>query len=152
MRQKLTDSIATVAMVATIPVLIFVMAGAALAAKPNSSSVWINELGVAAPSELGHGDAFTVGYSTRERQPWALVECRPNATTVYSATFADGTVWSEIFSLYPGGPTPQNFVLAESVYPLWTGGGANCTVTLLSLSPDLSRRTVLATADFTAAP
>lgn len=152
MRQKLTDWIATVLMLALIPVLIFVMAGVALAAKPSSSSVWVNELSADARVLLSLGDRFSVGYATREREPWALAECRPNATTVYSATYPDGTVWSEVFSVYPGGPTPQDFTLGESVYPLWTSGGADCTVTLLKYSPDLSRHTVLATADFTAAP
>ncbi|CAN5685530.1 hypothetical protein BH24ACT5_BH24ACT5_12880 [soil metagenome] len=61
-------------------------------------------------------------------------------------------MWSEIFSVYPGGPPPQDFTVGASVYPLWTGGGADCSVTLLKLSPDLSRRTVLATSVFTTAP
>ena len=150
MRQGLTDWLATVLMLALLPILIFVLADATYAAKPSSSSVWVNE--ITARAVLSHGDEFSVGYATREREPWALVECRPNATSIYSATYADGTFWSEIFSLYPGGPTPQNFALGASVYPLWTGGGADCTVILLKLSPDLSRRTELATATFSAAP
>ena len=151
MLQRLTDWVATVLMLALIPILIFIMAGATLAAKP-SSAVWVNELGATARVSLELGTPFSVGYATREREPWALAECRPNATTVYSATYPDGTVWSEVFSVYQGGPTPQDFTLGESVYPLWTGGGADCTVTLLTYSRDLTRHSVLATTWFTAAP
>ena len=92
--QRLTDWVATVLMLALIPILIFIMAGATLAAKP-SSAVWVNELRANARVSLELGTPFSVGYATREREPWALAECRPNATTVYSATYADGTVWSE---------------------------------------------------------
>ena len=152
MRQRLTDWLATVAMLALVPILIFIMAGATLAAKPSSSAVWVNELGADARVSLGLGSHFSVGYATREREPWALAECRPNASTGYSATNPDGTVWSAVFSLFPGGPTPQNFTLGESVYPLWTSGGADCTVSLLAYSRDLSRHTILATTAFTAAP
>jgi hypothetical protein len=139
-------------MLALVPILIFIMAGATLAAKPSSSSVWINELGAEARAVVSLGDPFSVGYATREREPWALAECRPNGSTGYSATHPDGTVWSEVFSLFPGGPTPQNFTLGESVYPLWTSGGADCKLSLLTYSRDLSRSTVLATMAFTAAP
>lgn len=128
------------------------MAGATLAAKPSSSTVWVNELGADARVSLGLGSHFSVGYATREREPWALAECRPNTTTVYSATYPDGTVRSAVFSVFPGGPTDQNFTLGESVYPLWTSGGADCTLSLVAYSRDLSRSTVLATMAFSAAP
>ena len=152
MRQSLTDWVATLLMLALVPVLIVVLASATVAAKPASSSVWINELGADARASLGLGDHFSVGYATREREPWALAECRPNASTGYIGTNPDGTVWSAVFSLYAGGPTPQNFSLGESVYPLWTTGGADCTLSLVAYSRDLSRSTVLATMAFTAAP
>jgi hypothetical protein len=138
---------------ALITLLVFgLIAGTTLAAKPQGSSVWINELSSDARVALGHGDAFTVGYATREREPWALALCFPNQSTEYIGTHADGSVWSAVFSMFSGGPTPQNFVLGESVYPMWTGGGADCTVRLVTYSRDLKRMSVLATTAFSVAP
>jgi hypothetical protein len=127
-----------------------------------ASAVWVNELsagsGQAAPG-LHVGDTFTVGYSTNERQPWVLAQCYANGTTVLSGSpNADGTIWAEWFSVYPGGPLPQHFVLGQSVSPIWTGGGADCTLTLAKLSGKyngalgFSNVTVLASTAFTVAP
>jgi hypothetical protein len=130
------------------------MAGSVSAAK-STSAVWVEELAqdtVQLVSPLKHGDGFTVGYVTRERQPFALTRCWPNATTEYSSTYSDGSVWGQVFSVYEGGPTPQAFELGASVWPLWIGGGADCTVELVKYSRDLSRKTVLATTGFTVAP
>lgn len=131
----------------------------ALVAAHSSSSIWVVELtATLAPQQLRYGQHFTVGYSTSARQPWALAQCYPNATTEYSGTHSDGTIWSEWYSVYPGGPSPQNFILGDSVSPLWTGGGADCTVTLAKLSGKYrgalgySNVTVLATATFVVAP
>jgi len=128
------------------------VAGTTFAAKPQTSEVWVNELSAASPSALGLGDAFSVGYQTREREPFALARCVPNETTEYLGTYADGSVWSAVFSVYAGGPTPQSFVLGASVYPLWVGGGADCQVDLVKYSRDLQRVQVLATTSFQAAP
>lgn len=128
------------------------IAGTTFAAKPETSEVWVNELGTGARVALGLGDAFTVGYQTRERKPFALATCWPNDTSEYIGTHADGSIWGAVFSVYPGGPTPQAFTLGESVYPLWTAGGADCQVELVKFSPDLRRTSVLATTYFTATP
>jgi hypothetical protein len=42
--------------------------------------------------------------------------------------------------------------MGESVHPVWTGGGADCTVSLVKFSNDLRRMTVLATTTFVASP
>jgi hypothetical protein len=133
-----------------------------LVAARAASAVWVNELSSGpglAPAALRMGDAFTVGYTTSERQPWALAQCYATDTTVLSgAPYADGTIWAEWFTVYPDGPLPQNFVIGESVSPIWTGGGANCTVTLAKLSgkyngaQGFSNVTVLATTSFAASP
>ena len=138
---------------ALITLLMFgLIAGTTLAAKPPGSSVWVNELGADARAALRLEDAFTVGYTSREREPYALAQCFPNETTEMIGTHDDGAVWSAVFSVYPGGPTPQSFVLGDSVYPLWTGGGADCTVSLVKYSRDLQRMSVLAATSFTVAP
>lgn len=143
----LTAAMTAALLVAAVPLTAF--AGKA------TSAVWVTELGGAATqtaSTLSHGDGFTVGYATREREPFALARCYANATTEFTGTHADGSIWGEVFSVYDGGPTPQAFQLGASVHPLWTGGGADCTVELVKYSRDLSRMTVLATMEFTAAP
>lgn len=150
MQRRLTDWLATAAMLAFVPTLLFIMAGAVLAARP-TSSVWIYELATSR-SSLALGGAVTVGYVSREREPWVVAECRPNASTVYSTTYADGTVWSSVRPLTPGVPATPTFWLGESVAPLWTAGGADCSVSLVSYNRDLTKRTELATASFTAAP
>lgn len=128
------------------------IAGTTFAAKPQTSAVWVNELAITARGSVALGDVFSVGYETGEREPFARVWCEPNATTEFIGTYADGSIWASVFSVYPGGPTPQNFVLGESVYPLWTGGSADCHVALVKYSRDLQRMSVLATAEFTASP
>lgn len=149
---RAADWVATALMLLLMPALLVMMAGAALAAKP-TSAVWISDGSTARTQPaLQFGSPFMVGYSTREREPWALAECYPNGTTTFSNTYADGTIWSEVFSVYTGGPSPQSFVLGASIYPLWTGGGADCVVSLVTYSRDLSRQTVLATASFTVEP
>ena len=138
---------------ALITLLLFgLIAGTALAARPSDSSVWVNELAADARVSLALGDSFSVGYSSREREPWAVARCYANASTVASGTYGDGLVWNAVFSLWQGGPTPQSFTLGESVYPLWTDGGADCVVTLVKYSRDLQRTTVLAESAFTVAP
>lgn len=133
-----------------------------LAAARTSSSVWVVELSggttLSSPSALRFADPFTVGYTSTAKEPWALAQCYPNDTTTFSGTYGDGTIWAEWYSVYPGGPAPQDFILGESVSPLWTGGGADCTVTLAKLSgkyngaQGYSNVTVLATTSFVVAP
>jgi hypothetical protein len=138
---------ASLALAVIIAVPVATLAGKA------TSAVWVNELSAKVSSGVGglkFGDHFTVGYDTRERQPFALARCYANGTTQFVGTNADGSVWGEVFSVYAGGPTPQDFQLGASVYQLWTGGGADCTVQLVKYSSDLSRMTVLATTRFTA--
>lgn len=144
--KQFADWIATLLMIALVPALLIVAAGGVFAAKP-TSSVWVDE---SAP--LAFGSPFTVEYSSHEREPWALVQCYPNGSTTFGSTYADGTIWGQVFSAYPGGPSPQAFVLGASIYPLWTGGGADCVVSLVSYSHDLSRQWVHATAWFTVVP
>ena len=138
--------------IAAVVLLLAVTSGAVMAGKA-TSSVWVNELsgaGAAASAGLQLGDHFSVGYDTRENEPYALARCYPNESTEYTGTYANGSIWGEVFSVYDGGPTPQAFQLGASVYPLWTGGGADCTVELVKYSRNLSRMTVLATTSFTA--
>jgi len=119
------------------------------------SAVWVTmgdaSTRTTATTEVPYGSPFVVGYSTRERQPWALVRCYPNASTVYGMTFADGSVWGEYYSLYAGGPVPQSFLLGDG-YANWTSGGADCTVELLKFSADYAKSTVLARSSFTGTP
>lgn len=138
----------------TAAVVVALVPASVLAAK-HMSAVWVNELDSATVqlvSPLQHGDHFSVGYETREREPFALARCYANATTEFTGTHADGSIWGEVFSVYDGGPTPQDFQLGASVYPLWTGGGADCTVELVKYSRDLLRMTVLVTTRFSVAP
>lgn len=129
-------------------------------AAPAVSSVWVSTgadpARSAAATQVAFGRPFSVEFSTRERKPWALVLCYPNETTVYVTTFNDedghvGYLWGEYYSVYEGGPVPQNFVLGDG-YANWTGGGADCTVELLKFSADGQRATVLAQSAFSAVP
>jgi hypothetical protein len=129
-------------------------------AAPSASAVWVTTGSAtarsAAASEVAFGSPFSVGYSSREKKPWALVLCYPNETTDHVTTFDDGEghegyIWGEYFSVYEGGPVPQNFVLGDG-YANWTGGGADCTVELLKFSADGQRATVLARSAFTGVP
>jgi type II secretory pathway pseudopilin PulG len=125
---------------------------AATGVKAADSAVWVVELsGARAASALGRGDHFTVGYSTRSRQPWAEAKCFPNATTEYSGTYSDGSIYGETFSVYAGGPTPQDFVLGVSLRKYWTGGGADCRVDLITVDSKGLRRSLLARTRFDAA-
>jgi hypothetical protein len=120
----------------------------------SASSVWIESSSGArlASGALQFGDPFAVGYATRERKPWAHAVCFPNASTVYSSTKTDGSVWGMYFSVYASGPQDQAFVAGESVDGNWASGGADCRVDLLKFSSDYSRSTVLASSTFTVAP
>ena len=136
------------------------VAGSALAAGGKTSSeVWIDELATARSGGLAYGSAFTVGYASREREPWAHAVCYANDTTELSGSPRDdGSIWGAWFSVYPGGPNPQHFVLGTSVTPTWIGGGADCEVQLVKLSGKyngalgFSNATVLAKTAFTAVP
>jgi hypothetical protein len=159
----------TLTAVALAAALLLAVSGSALAkggngGATNSSSVWIVELlspalASAPAPELYLGHPFTVGYQTNVQEPWALAQCYPNSTTVLSGVpYADGTIWGEWFSVYLGGPSPQDFVLGASVSPIWTGGGADCTVGLYKLSGKyngalgFTNQTLLATYAFAVAP
>ncbi|MGH2488270.1 MAG: hypothetical protein ACRDFR_01450 [Candidatus Limnocylindria bacterium] len=150
---QVTNWLATLLMLLLIPALLIVSAGAVAGAKP-TSSVWINEANATTfpQSALRLGSPFSVGYSSKEREPWALVQCYPNATTVFSSTYEDGTVWASVFSVYPGGPSPQAFVVGASIYPIWTSGGADCVVRLVTYSHDLSRMAEHAASWYSIAP
>jgi hypothetical protein len=126
---------------------------AAQGVKAAGSAVWIVELSGArtAGGALARGDDFTVGYSTKSRQPWAEAKCFPNSTTEYSGTYSDGSVYGETFSVYPGGPTPQDFVLGVSLRKYWTGGGADCRVDLITVDAKGLRKSLLARTAFEAA-
>ncbi|MBA2720659.1 MAG: hypothetical protein H0U52_15670 [Chloroflexi bacterium] len=120
----------------------------------SASSVWIESSSGArlANGGLQFNDPFDVGYATRERKPWAHAVCFPNASTVYSTTKGDGSVWGMYYSVYAGGPQEQAFVAGESVDGNWASGGADCRVDLLKFSSDYARSTVLASSSFTVAP
>ena len=136
------------------------LAGATFAASGRTASdVWVDELGGARAAGLARGSHFTVGYASREREPWAFAVCFANDTSVLSGSPKDdGSIWGAWFSVYPGGPNPQDFVLGESVTPTWVGGGADCEVQLVKLSGKyngalgFSNATVLARTTFTAVP
>jgi len=123
----------------------------AVSAAQAGSSVWIESSAGTrlAASAVHYSDPFVVGYSTRERQPWAHVRCFANGSTTYSKTYADGSIWGMYFSVYPGGPQPQDFVAGQSVDGNWSAGGADCRVDLLKYSSGFSRSTILATSTFT---
>jgi hypothetical protein len=126
------------------------IAGAGRAdAATRTSSVWIASPGATKSSGLSYGSSFVVGYSTSARQPWVEARCFPNSSTTYVRTYADGSIWAENFSVYPGGPMPQAFSLTDPVANNWTAGGANCTLQLVKYSSDYRRYTVLATSAFT---
>ena len=129
-----------------------------------SSSVWVVQLAGAsgtAPTTaaLHDGDAFSVAYKSQERQPWAHATCYANSSSILSGAAAtDGSIWGSWYSLWSGGPSPQNFVLGASVSAVWTGGGADCTVDLVKVSgrylgaSGFSNQTVLARTQFAVAP
>jgi hypothetical protein len=129
-----------------------------VATSAGTSSVWVVEVagGARSASALHFGDRFTVGYKSQEKQPWAHAVCYANDTTL--TTGSGGAVWGSWFSLWAGGPTPQNFVLGDSVEPTWVGGGADCVVELVKTSGKylgalgFSNETVLARTSFTVAP
>jgi hypothetical protein len=133
-------------------VIVGILAGTTLASTKTASSVWIEGSStLRASSGLTFGDAFTVGYSTSAREPWAHAVCYPVDTTVYRETYGDGWIWGQYFSVYPGGPQPQAFQLVDPVADNWTGGGARCTLELIKLSSS-GRETMLAKDTFSVAP
>jgi hypothetical protein len=127
-----------------------------------SSSIWVVQLaGTSQPAtaSLHYNDAFNVAYKSQERQPWAHATCYANSSSILSGVAAtDGSIWGSWYSLWSGGPSPQNFVLGASVSPVWTAGGADCTVDLVKVSgkylgaSGFSNQTVLAQTRFTVAP
>lgn len=129
-----------------------------------SSSVWVVQLAgasgtVPTTASLHYADPFNVAYKSQERQPWAHATCHANSSSVLSGeAAADGSIWGSWYSLWAGGPSPQRFVLGASVSPVWTGGGADCTVDLVKVSGKylgalgFSNQTVLAQTHFTVAP
>jgi hypothetical protein len=123
-------------------------------ASTSGSSVWIESSAGArlASGGVHFGDAFSVGYATKERKPWAHAVCFPNDSTVFAQTNADGSVWGMYFSVYSGGPQAQAFVAGESVDGNWASGGADCRVDLVRFSSDYARETVLASTRFSVAP
>jgi hypothetical protein len=133
---------------------LFVVPFSTTFAAQSSSSVWIETASGtrAAANSVHYGDAFAVGYTTRERQPWAHVVCYPNSSTQYASTNRDGSIWGMDYSVYPGGPSPQDFVAGQSVDGNWSAGGADCRVDLLKYSSGYTRSTVLATSRFTVMP
>ena len=121
------------------------------AAGSGLSSVWIetNAGARAGAASIAYGDAFVVGYRTSERKPWAHVVCFANASSVFARTYGDGSIWGMDYSVYAGGPQPQDFVAGLSVDGNWAGGGADCRVDLRKYSNNYSRWTVLASSWFT---
>jgi len=126
-------------------------------AAPQASSVWVTTGaagGRSVASEVAFGQRFVVGLSTREKKPWALAICYPNQSTTYTNTFSDadghiGYVWGEYYSVYDGGPAPQNFILGDG-YANWTSGGADCVVELVKFTA--GQATVLASSSFAGMP
>ena len=53
--------------------------------------------------------------------------------------------------MFPGGPTPQDFVLGASIRDYWTGGGADCRVDLITVDSKGLRKSLLARTRFEAA-
>ena len=105
--------------------LILISVAPVAAIKP-SDSIVVNE------TNLVLGDTFTVSYTTQAHEPWVLARCFPNATTEYSGQYEDGSVWGWYRAEHLNG-SPLAFTLGEAIDPLWTGGGAFCTVELQKL-------------------
>jgi hypothetical protein len=123
-------------------------------AATGGSSVWIESTSGARLTSGGvhFGDPFGVGYSTKERKPWAHAICFANDSTVFAEANPDGSIWGMYFSVYSGGPQAQHFVAGESVDGNWASGGADCRVDLVRFSSDYARETVLASTRFSVAP
>jgi len=144
------EAVLEASLVALIVVGLF--AGTTFAGGKSSSTVWVEQLAASRSAGMAYGSDFTVGYSTTAREPWAEAYCYPNDSTVYRRTFGNGWVWGQTYSVYAGGPTPQDFNLTDPIADNWTGGGADCTLRLVRYSTDFSRTTVLATSRFTVTP
>jgi hypothetical protein len=119
-------------------VLVFVLAGSALAAKPNSSIalVLVGSSGTAAATAVGpsYGDQITFNVSTTVTDhPSVNVRCYQDATWVY-----DG--WQ---SFWPGYAPAPVFTLT-SLY--WTSGAADCTARLVYFDRQGRERLLASTA------
>ena len=67
-----------------------------------------------------YGDVVTFSIVTSSTQPYVRLECYQNGTLVSTET-------NGYFAAYPWG---QDYNLGPT--PLWTGGGATCTASLLT--------------------
>ena len=135
-------------------------AESALAARSGDSAVWIDGFESSRSSSgpvLPYGSDFRAGYSTRAAEPWGFAQCWANESTVLGTpnqgTYSPGDViWSQYRALYSGGPTSRTFQLIDPIQGLWLGGGADCKLSLIKFSSNMSRKTVLATTTFAAEP
>ena len=128
------------------------VAGTTFAGAKAESSVWVDGPDGARSPGLAYGQPFRAGYSTSARQPWVQARCYPNGSTEFRKRYDDGSIWGQNFSVYAGGPAPQEFELIDPIAENWTGGGADCVLLLVKYSNDYSRYTVLATRDFSVDP
>lgn len=91
MRQRLTDWVATVLMLALVPILIFVMAGAALAARPSSATLTVTPNHASAWSTAtGSGCGYTapeVYVDIQKPAALAFMSVAPDANGCISFTF-----------------------------------------------------------------
>ncbi len=130
-------------------------ASPAQAAPRAGDSIWIitAEGNTArAGTQLTYGDSFKAGYSSRAKEPWAFAQCWATETTVLGSpnqgTYTPGDViWSGYRSLT--GLTGDTFLLSDPIQALWLGGGATCTLSLVSFSG--GKQSTLASMNFSVA-
>ena len=128
---------------------------AAAAGSKSTDSIWIVTTSASAPTSgqptLHFNDTFNAGYSSRAKQPWAYAQCVANSTTILGTpnqgVYTPGdTIWSAYRSLT--GLTGDTFDLNDPIQGLWRGGGADCTLSLVTFNGS-GQQSVLASISFT---
>jgi len=106
---------------------------------------------------LHYGNSFTAAYTGKVNggAPWAYASCVANGTTQLGTPnqgsyTPGGTIWSEYRDLN-GSVGMGPFELTDPIQHLWTGGGADCKLQLMSIN-NSGKQTVLATTTFTVLP
>ena len=133
-----------------IAILALAVAGLASAGNKDADAIWIvGPDNGRLTTQLSYGDSFRAGYSSRAKEPWGYAQCWANSSTVVGTpnqgTYASGDpVWSSYRSLT--GLTGDSWLLADPIQGLWVGGGADCTLSLVTFVGN--KQVVLATTDF----
>jgi len=128
------------------------LAGAA--ANKESDAIWIIAATDASSStaQLKYGDSFKAGYTSRAKEPFGFAQCWADDTTILGTpnqgTYSPGDpIWSSYRSLT--GLTGDTWLLSDPIQHLWLGGGATCTLSLVTFTGN--KQNVLASTDFTVA-